>query len=120
MLQQTAATMPVPRGSRSHSAAAAAELWRSAAGGRFMTDANEPGGAGDPHNLSRFVQAQEGAYERALSEIRGGRKRSHWIWYIFPQVDGLGSSPTSKRYAIRSLAEAEAYLGHPVLGPRLR
>ena len=73
----------------------------------------------DPYNLSRFVQAQEDDYERALSEIRSGRKRSHWMWYIFPQYDGLGSSAASKRYAIRSLAEAEAYLRHPVLGPRL-
>ena len=73
----------------------------------------------DPYDLNRFVQAQEGVYERALSEIRSGRKRSHWMWYIFPQYDGLGFSPTSKRYAIKSVAEAEAYLRHPVLGPRL-
>jgi len=73
----------------------------------------------DPYDLSRFVQAQAEVYEQALSEIRNGRKRSHWMWYIFPQYAGLGSSPTSKRYAIRSLAEAEAYLRHPVLGPRL-
>jgi uncharacterized protein (DUF1810 family) len=85
-----------------------------------MVDANEPGGAGDPHNLNRFMQAQEGDYARALAEIRSGRKRSHWMWYIFPQFDGLGSSPTSKRYAIKSVAEAKAYLDHPVLGPRLR
>lgn len=73
----------------------------------------------DPHGLNRFLQAQEDDYARALSEIRGGRKRSHWMWYIFPQYDGLGFSPTSRHYAIRSLAEARAYLGHPVLGPRL-
>jgi uncharacterized protein (DUF1810 family) len=85
-----------------------------------MADANEPGGAGDPHNLNRFVQAQADDYEQALSEIRSGRKRSHWMWYIFPQFDGLGFSSTSKRYSIKSLAEAEAYLAHPVLGPRLR
>jgi uncharacterized protein (DUF1810 family) len=66
------------------------------------------------------VQAQEKAYERALAEIRSGRKRSHWMWYIFPQFDGLGFSSTPKRYAIKSAAEAQAYLGHPVLGPRLR
>jgi uncharacterized protein (DUF1810 family) len=84
-----------------------------------MADATEPGFARDPHDLSRFVQAQEGDYERALSEIQSGRKRSHWMWYIFPQFDGLGFSPTSRRYAIKSLAEAEAYLRHPVLGPRL-
>jgi len=84
-----------------------------------MADGNEAGGAGDPHNLSRFVQAQEDDYERALAELRGGRKRSHWMWYIFPQIDGLGFSSTSRRYAIKSVAEAEAYLSHPVLGPRL-
>ena len=84
-----------------------------------MADANEPGGAGDPHNLSRFVQAQEDDYEQALAEIRSGRKRSHWMWYIFPQIDGLGFSSTSRRYSIKSVAEAEAYLSHPVLGPRL-
>ena len=75
--------------------------------------------ATDPYDLSRFVQAQEGDYEQALSEIRSGRKRSHWMWYIFPQFDGLGFSSTSRRYAIKSVAEAEAYLRHPVLGPRL-
>jgi uncharacterized protein (DUF1810 family) len=75
--------------------------------------------AGDPHDLGRFVQAQEGEYEPALAEIRGGRKRSHWMWYIFPQFEGLGSSPSSRRYSIKSVAEAEAYLRHPVLGPRL-
>jgi uncharacterized protein (DUF1810 family) len=84
-----------------------------------MADANEPGGAGDPHNLSRFVQAQEDDYEQALSEIRSGRKQSHWIWYIFPQFDGLGFSSTSKRYSIKNVEEAAAYLGHPILGPRL-
>ena len=84
-----------------------------------MTDVNDPGVAGDPHNLSRFVQAQEGVYGQALSEIRSGRKRSHWMWYIFPQFAGLGSSPTSRQYSIKSVAEAEAYLSHPVLGPRL-
>ena len=84
-----------------------------------MADANESGGAGDPHNLSRFVQAQEDDYEQALAEIRSGRKRSHWMWYIFPQIDGLGFSSTSRRYSIKSVAEAEAYLSHPVLGPRL-
>lgn len=73
----------------------------------------------DPHKLNRFVEAQEGVYERALSEIRTGQKRSHWMWFIFPQYDGLGFSEISKRYAIKSLAEAEAYLRHPVLGPRL-
>ena len=81
---------------------------------RILTDAN------DPHDLNRFVQAQEGVHERALAEIKSGRKRSHWMWYIFPQFDGLGFSPTAKLYAIKSVAEAEAYLRHPVLGPRLK
>ena len=73
----------------------------------------------DPHDLARFLSAQAEDYETALAEIRAGRKRSHWIWYIFPQIDGLGSSPTARRYAIQSLDEARAYLAHPVLGPRL-
>lgn len=78
-----------------------------------------PSSPDDPYDLDRFVRAQERDYEQALSEIRSGRKRSHWMWYIFPQFDGLGVSPTSKHYAIKSIAEAEAYLRHPVLGPRL-
>lgn len=73
----------------------------------------------DPYNLNRFLQAQENDYERALAEVKSGRKRSHWMWYICPQLDGLGFSPTSKRYAIKSIAEARAYLSHPVLGARL-
>jgi uncharacterized protein (DUF1810 family) len=73
----------------------------------------------DPYDLSRFVQAQHRDYEQALSEIRSGRKTSHWMWYIFPQFEGLGSSAMSQRYSIKSLGEAEAYLRHPVLGPRL-
>ncbi|HNV03649.1 MAG TPA: DUF1810 domain-containing protein [Vicinamibacterales bacterium] len=73
----------------------------------------------DPYNLSRFVRAQEDAYPKALSELRRGRKRTHWMWYIFPQIEGLGASPTSREYSIKSLAEARAYLAHPVLGPRL-
>jgi uncharacterized protein (DUF1810 family) len=76
-------------------------------------------GADDPHDLRRFVQAQETDYEHALSEIRSGRKRSHWMWYIFPQVEGLGNSANARRYSIKSAAEAKAYLAHPVLGPRL-
>lgn len=74
----------------------------------------------DPYDLRRFLDAQEADYESALAEIRGGRKRNHWMWYIFPQLDGLAFSATSKLYAIKSLAEARAYLEHPVLGPRLR
>ena len=77
------------------------------------------GAADDPHDLSRFVRAQADDYGRALAELRDGRKRSHWMWYVFPQFVGLGSSPTSRLYAIKSVAEAEAYLSHPVLGPRL-
>jgi uncharacterized protein (DUF1810 family) len=84
-----------------------------------MTNSNDSQSTDDPYDLRRFVQAQENAYEPALSEIRSGRKRSHWIWYIFPQIDGLAFSSTSKFYAIKSLAEAEAYLAHPLLGPRL-
>src|SRR5436309_9839639 len=84
-----------------------------------MADASALDGSADPYSLSRFLQAQENVYQQALSEIRSGRKQSHWMWYIFPQYDGLGSSATSRRYAIKSVAEAEAYLRHPVLGPRL-
>ncbi|MBK1705763.1 DUF1810 domain-containing protein [Halochromatium glycolicum] len=73
----------------------------------------------DPFELTRFVEAQAPQYTQALSEIRSGRKRSHWMWFIFPQLEGLGMSTTARRYAIRSLAEAQAYLAHPVLGPRL-
>jgi len=73
-------------------------------------------------DLQRFVAAQDagGAYERALAELRAGRKRTHWMWFVFPQLAGLGRSVTAQRYAIRSLDEARAYLAHPVLGPRLR
>ena len=79
----------------------------------------DPGKKEDPYDLNRFISAQEDDHERALSEIKDGRKRSHWMWYIFPQIDGLGSSAMSRRYSIKSLAEAEAYLNHPVLGSRL-
>ena len=75
--------------------------------------------AADPYNLARFVEAQRRDYERALSEIEAGRKQSHWMCFVFPQFEGLGSSPTSRHYAIRSEAEAAAYLAHPVLGSRL-
>ena len=74
----------------------------------------------DPHNLQRFIDAQESDYPSALKEITAGRKRSHWMWYVFPQYDGLGFSSTSRHYAIRSLEEARAYLNHPILGPGLR
>ena len=75
----------------------------------------------DPYDLGRFVTAQDagGTYDQAPAELRRGRKTSHWIWFVFPQIAGLGQSPTSRRFAISSLAEARAYLAHPVLGPRL-
>jgi len=76
-------------------------------------------GATDPYDLNRFVVTQQDDYAQALAETRSGRKRSHWMWYIFPQFDGLGHSSMSKRYSIKSSAEAEAYLRHPILGPRL-
>ncbi len=84
-----------------------------------MADRDAPGNDQDSFHLSRFLQAQNPDYEQALAEIKGGRKRSHWMWYIFPQFDGLGFSSTSRFYSIKSLAEARAYLDHPVLGPRL-
>ena len=74
----------------------------------------------DPHNLERFLKAQAEDYNRALGELQRGQKQSHWIWYIFPQVSGLGHSPMAQEYAIRSRDEAVAYLKHPVLGPRLQ
>ena len=70
-------------------------------------------------DLTRFVDAQRDTYDQALAELRGGRKRTHWMWWVFPQLDGLGVSATSRRYAIKSEAEARDYLEHPVLGPRL-
>jgi uncharacterized protein (DUF1810 family) len=71
-------------------------------------------------NLERFVDAQIGVYDTALAELRAGHKRTHWMWFIFPQIEGLGHSAMAQRYAIRSADEAAAYLAHPVLGPRLR
>ena len=75
----------------------------------------------DPYDLGRFVAAQDAGetYGHAVAELRRGRKSSHWMWFVFPQIAGLGQSPTSRRFAISSLAEARAYLAHPVLGPRL-
>ena len=73
----------------------------------------------DRFQRSRFVAAQEGVYERALAEVRAGRKQSHWMWFIFPQLAGLGSSAMAQKYALRNAAEARAYLQHPLLGPRL-
>jgi uncharacterized protein (DUF1810 family) len=74
----------------------------------------------DPHNLQRFVDAQKPDYEQVCAELRAGHKRTHWIWFIFPQMKGLGRSETASYYGIASRPEAEAYLAHPVLGPRLR
>ncbi len=76
--------------------------------------------APDHFGLERFVEAQEGTYTRAVAELRQGAKQSHWMWYIFPQIRGLGRSPLAQKYAIASADEARAYLAHPVLGPRLR
>src|SRR5882757_5024460 len=73
----------------------------------------------DRYDLERYVKAQGGIYDHALGELRAGRKRSHWMWFVFPQLAGLGSSPTAQAYAIGSLEEACAYLAHPVLGRRL-
>jgi uncharacterized protein (DUF1810 family) len=73
----------------------------------------------DPYDLDRFLSAQESVYERALAELKDGQKLTHWMWYIFPQVDGLGYSPTAMRYSIKSMEEARQYLDHPVLGKRL-
>lgn len=74
----------------------------------------------DIYNLERFVIAQDQIYDEVLSELRAGRKMSHWIWFIFPQIRGLGRSPVSMEYAISSRDEAQAYLQHPILGPRLK
>jgi uncharacterized protein (DUF1810 family) len=73
-----------------------------------------------PHNLQRFLDAQDEVIDAALAELRAGSKQSHWMWFVFPQLAGLGRSPTAQYYAITSLGEARAYLEHPVLGPRLR
>jgi uncharacterized protein (DUF1810 family) len=74
----------------------------------------------DPFGLQRFVDAQAAVYKAVLGELRDGRKRSHWMWFVFPQLRGLGSSPTAVRFAISSVDEARAYLAHELLGPRLR
>ncbi|MFZ0606203.1 MAG: DUF1810 domain-containing protein [Xanthobacteraceae bacterium] len=74
----------------------------------------------DPFDLQRFVDAQAPVYQRVVAELRHGQKQSHWMWFIFPQIEGLGSSPMAQRFAIASRAEAKAYFDHPLLGPRLR
>ncbi|WP_019340975.1 DUF1810 domain-containing protein [Stutzerimonas stutzeri] len=73
----------------------------------------------DPHDLQRFVDAQQSIYDRALAELKAGHKQSHWMWFIFPQIAGLGHSDMARRYAIKDAEEATAYLAHPLLGPRL-
>jgi uncharacterized protein (DUF1810 family) len=74
----------------------------------------------DAYDLRRFVEAQDPVFERVRAELRGGRKQSHWMWFVFPQIQGLGRSPMAERFAISGLAEAKAYLAHQILGPRLR
>jgi uncharacterized protein (DUF1810 family) len=73
-----------------------------------------------PHNLNRFTKAQSNVYSSVLSELKSGQKRSHWMWFIFPQIEGLGHSETTRFYAIKNIEEAQQYLNHPVLGARLR
>jgi len=82
-------------------------------------NSHNPRAADDPHDLSRFLRAQDTTYAQALSELRAGLKQSHWMWWVFPQFHGLAASPTSQYYSIKSVSEAKAYLDHPVLGPRL-
>ena len=84
-----------------------------------MSNSTDSPSRDDPYDLSRFVRAQQDDFEQALAEIIRGKKRTHWMWYIFPQIDGLAVSSTAKHYAIKSIDEAKAYLDHPVLGPRL-
>lgn len=84
-----------------------------------MTNSSDSRRTDDTFNLSRFLQAQEDSYEQALAEIRSGLKQTHWMWYIFPQLDGLAVSATAKHYSIKSIEEAKAYLQHPILGVRL-
>ena len=84
-----------------------------------MTQGSDGSDDGDPYDLNRFITAQDGVYDRALAELHGGEKRSHWMWYIFPQIEGLGHSPATHLYSIKSLDEARQYLAHPVLGSRL-
>jgi uncharacterized protein (DUF1810 family) len=86
--------------------------WQASNQGNIMAE-------GDPYKLSRFVDAQEGVFETAISELKQGRKRTHWMWFIFPQLEGLGVSATSRYYAIKSREEAIAYLAHSLLGRRL-
>ena len=84
-----------------------------------MADPDASERADESQDWMRFVRAQAETYARALAELRSGRKRTHWMWFVFPQIEGLGMSPTARHFAIRSLAEARALLAHPILGPRL-
>jgi len=86
----------------------------------LSSDSISGGVTADPYNLRRFLDAQRGVYEQAERELRAGRKQSHWMWFIFPQIKGLGHSAMAQKYAISSIAEAKAYIDHPLLGPRLR
>lgn len=90
--------------------------------GATAGDGAHGSGESDAADLERFVRAQDadGTYGRALAELRRGRKTTHWMWFVFPQLEGLGRSATARHFAVRSLAEARKYLAHPVLGPRLR
>jgi uncharacterized protein (DUF1810 family) len=85
-----------------------------------MTDATNSTGPDDPFELNRFSKAQDKIYDLVLAELKSGRKRTHWMWFVFPQIDGLGHSSTTKYYSIKSIEEARQYLDHPVLGKRLR
>jgi uncharacterized protein (DUF1810 family) len=85
-----------------------------------MIDKADRAGGSDPFELSRFLKAQERVYDRVLSELRNGRKRTHWMWFVFPQIEGLGYSSTTQYYSIKSKEEARQYLNHPLLGKRLR
>ena len=84
-----------------------------------MIKASDTIGSDDRFGLTRFTRAQAGIYDRVLGELKSGQKRTHWMWYVFPQLDGLGRSKTAKHYAIKSIEEAQAYLNHPLLGSRL-
>lgn len=87
---------------------------------RSLSDESRKMASTDPYDLKRFIDAQEGVYETALAELKNGQKRTHWMWFIFPQVDGLGLSETSKFFAIKNIEEVRQYLVHPVLGSRLK
>jgi uncharacterized protein (DUF1810 family) len=95
-----------------------------ASGGAYVNRAEETGmteeDRSDPYDLQRFVEAQDPVFDAVCAELGEGSKESHWMWFVFPQIEGLGRSPTARRFAISGRDEADAYLRHPVLGPRLR